>query len=365
MQLRVLATDDATPPRGSSRRIARAFVGGVVLLIVGGAIGWSVTTLLAPPKEVLQEIPYTYATAAEGSVGSTIAVTAVASWETSHVGTNRAAGTVTSMAWASGTEARPGDVLYSVDQRPVVVAAGNVPAYRDLTLGDRGEDVVQLQEMLRALGHQLSPDGIFRDSTRRAVIAWQKSLGVDATGAVGVGGIVFVPSLPARLTLDAEAIFRGAIVGGGERAVLALGVAPRFAIPVTSPQAAAMREGARVSLTGPGESAWSATVQSIESTGDEIELILSGEGDAPICADTCSSIPSTGETLMPAMVTTVEPVAGTVIPTAALRTGADGGLSVIDRRGAAHDVTVLATARGMTAVSGIEPGIAVRIPGGD
>ena len=46
-----------------------------------------------------------------------------------------------------------GDVLYRVDDDPVLLLCGTVPAYRDLDSGDRGKDVRQLNRNLRALGY--------------------------------------------------------------------------------------------------------------------------------------------------------------------------------------------------------------------
>ena len=45
-----------------------------------------------------------------------------------------------------------GDVLYRVDDDPVLLLCGTVPAYRDLHIGDEGKDVRQLNRNLRALG---------------------------------------------------------------------------------------------------------------------------------------------------------------------------------------------------------------------
>ena len=45
-----------------------------------------------------------------------------------------------------------GDVLYRVDEHPVLLLCGTVPAYRDLHTGDRGRDVWQLNRNLRRLG---------------------------------------------------------------------------------------------------------------------------------------------------------------------------------------------------------------------
>jgi lipoprotein-anchoring transpeptidase ErfK/SrfK len=55
-----------------------------------------------------------------------------------------------------------------------------------LQVGDRGADVLVLQERLRALGYWTdNPDGVFGELTRQAVYAVQKAAGISRDGVVG------------------------------------------------------------------------------------------------------------------------------------------------------------------------------------
>ncbi len=54
-----------------------------------------------------------------------------------------------------------------------------------LTLGDRGPEVKQLQQKLNQFGAGLDPDGDFGPATRGAIIAFQTAKGLSATGVVG------------------------------------------------------------------------------------------------------------------------------------------------------------------------------------
>lgn len=55
-----------------------------------------------------------------------------------------------------------------------------------LRLGDRGDDVLAVQERLRQLGYWLNaPDGIFGGPTQQAVYALQKAADVQRDGIVG------------------------------------------------------------------------------------------------------------------------------------------------------------------------------------
>jgi hypothetical protein len=60
---------------------------------------------------------------------------------------------------------------------------------------------------------------------------------------------------------------------------------------------------------------------------------------------------------------TVETVRGATVPSAALLTHPDGTVAVVDAAGEEHPVTVVASARGMSLIEGVELGLRVRLPG--
>jgi hypothetical protein len=55
----------------------------------------------------------------------------------------------------------------------------------DVDRGDKGQDVIEVQYQLRALGYSLSVDGTFGAQTDRAVRSWQRSNGLIVDGIVG------------------------------------------------------------------------------------------------------------------------------------------------------------------------------------
>jgi peptidoglycan hydrolase-like protein with peptidoglycan-binding domain len=111
------------------------------------------------------------------------------------------AGTVTWIA-DEGTTIRRGGVLHRIDQWPAVLLFGEVPAYRTLSSGEDGRDVRQLQRNLAALGFDddgdLEVDGEFDADTAEAVRDWQEALGLERTGVVELGDVVFAPG-PRRM----------------------------------------------------------------------------------------------------------------------------------------------------------------------
>lgn len=112
------------------------------------------------------------------------------------------AGTVTSTI-EEGTVVEQGDVLYSVDNEPVVVMYGDTPAFRTMREDDEGPDVLQLEEALVALGYdpdlQMTVDGVFTSYTEALVESWQLDAGFDDDGVIDLGAVLFIPG-PAVVT---------------------------------------------------------------------------------------------------------------------------------------------------------------------
>lgn len=104
---------------------------------------------------------------------------------------NRRAGTITALP-AQGGVVKRGEALYRVDNVPVLLLYGALPAYRPLGTGDTGPDVRQLEENLKAMGWSgFTVDDTFSGSTATAVRAWQRKLGLEQTGRLELGSVVF------------------------------------------------------------------------------------------------------------------------------------------------------------------------------
>lgn len=118
---------------------------------------------------------------------------------------NRLSGTVTRVAEA-GVFAQ-GDILYWVDEQPVVLLYGDLPQYRTIALPRmgtfEGPDVAQLKEALVALGYD--PDGTvvpgetFGGKAEAMVERWQADIGASEDGSVGVGEVIYA-SGPVEVT---------------------------------------------------------------------------------------------------------------------------------------------------------------------
>src|SRR5438876_5075621 len=110
---------------------------------------------------------------------------------------NRAHGIYTKLP-NGGDRVDCGDVLYRVNDHPVLLLCGSTPAYRSLSKGDSGPDVTELNANLVDLGYasraKLDPSShSFSSETASALEKLQAKLGEDRTGSLELGQAVFLP----------------------------------------------------------------------------------------------------------------------------------------------------------------------------
>jgi multidrug efflux system membrane fusion protein len=110
---------------------------------------------------------------------------------------DRVSGTFTWLPAVGATIGR-GGTLWRIDNQPVALMYGSVPAYRTLEQGvGDGPDVTELNENLIDLGYD--PYGAiadyenFSEATAAAVRRWQHAEGLSETGKVELGRVVFAP----------------------------------------------------------------------------------------------------------------------------------------------------------------------------
>jgi peptidoglycan hydrolase-like protein with peptidoglycan-binding domain len=348
----------------NSRRTILVWV-CLVCLLAGLGGGWAGSILLLPPKPIPPAEEFSLVRAINGSVGSQISLDADASWTMTPAGRNETAGVVTSVAVAQGATVNVGTVLYTVNLRPVVIAQGGIPSFESIGQNSRGADVVQLQTMLKTLGfYRGTVSGTAAGSTVSAIRAWQKSLGIAPSGLVQQGDLIYVPSLPSRVSLNQTAIAVGQSVAGSELAVETVSAEPSFQMSVSSSQAQLLTLGTRVTILD-GKKAWHAQIgtQTTKAQGLTTVRLVPSSG-ASICGSECADISLGGATNLQAQVITTPTVHGTVVPSAALTTVNVNNVEVTDSHGASHRVTVVASADGESVVTGIAAGLLVRISTG-
>ncbi|MFD5101662.1 peptidoglycan-binding protein [Streptomyces albidochromogenes] len=180
------------PPR--PRRARRLLVSCVVVLTAGAAAVVVVRDRAdgAPPAK----LPPSAATApvTRGDLTAEETLDGTLEYADDVYLPNRLAGTVTWTARPGATVSR-GGVLYRLDERPVVLLYGGIPAYRAFAPGmSDGGDVRQLEKNLVALGYTgFTVDETYTAYTAYAVKRWQRDLGLPRTGRLELGRVLFAP----------------------------------------------------------------------------------------------------------------------------------------------------------------------------
>ncbi|MEV7283460.1 peptidoglycan-binding protein [Streptomyces sp. NPDC093252] len=270
-------------------------------------------------------------------------------------------GTVT-VAAREGTTVRRGQALYELNDKPVTLLYGPVPAFREMRAGDRGSDVLQLERNLVALGYGrgLYVDPRYDEATAAAVERWQRDLNRTPTGRVGAGDVVFQPEEVTVVRADAALADR---VGPDTAVLTVASTRPVVRALLDQADGPLAARGTRVEVTlpggsaEPGEVAGTARPEDPEAAeaqnGITVEIALDGGADAVEGEDTgvSASVRFVGERREDVLVVPVEAIV-------ALR-GADGGYGLqVVAGGTARMVRVTTgmTADGLIEVSG--PGIA-------
>jgi peptidoglycan hydrolase-like protein with peptidoglycan-binding domain len=174
----------------------------------------------------------------------------------------RLAGTVTGLADTGSTVAR-GETLYEVDESPVLLLYGSVPAYRTMSPDTEGADVRQLERNLAKLGYEgFTVDKSYTDATAAAVEQWQEDLGWPATGTVELGQIVFGSG---ELRVGSHDAAVGDALQPGSPVLTLTGNQPVATVQLEVEDQALAEEGAPVSVVLPDGSSQDGEVSDVET----------------------------------------------------------------------------------------------------
>ncbi len=265
---------------------------------------------------------------------------------------------VTRIFKSAGSEVSAGTVLAEVAGRPLFAFAGSVPVYRDLTVGETGQDVAQLQTGLESLGYSIGSDepGTFGAGTSAAVTAYYHAIGYSvpqqvtpasgsqpATTTVMVPAteLMFVPQLPA--TVVSYAVTVGQLVSG-PLVTLAMG-APVVDGQLDPADAGLVRAGMSVQIgtEGGGGAVGEGTVTSVGTTAQTTNSIAGGSYVAMgVATATALPVSMVGQDVQ--LTITAAHSAGPVlaVPVAAVFAAPDGGtyVTVVTARGSQVRVEV-------------------------
>jgi hypothetical protein len=212
----------------------------------------------AASRPTHRAVPTGLATVARRSLSETTPVSGTLGYAGAYTVLGGLSGKLTALP-AVGRVIRNGQVLYRVDDAPVVLLYGATPAYRALAEGAAGKDVWQLNRDLAALGYaDPAPSDRFGWATKVGVERLQARLGVLQTGVLALGQVVFLPTA-ARVTEVRAGL--GAPAGG---AVLsATSTAREVDVDLDAGLQSQVRRGDRVAITLPDGAATPGRVVSV------------------------------------------------------------------------------------------------------
>jgi Putative peptidoglycan binding domain len=176
---------------------------GAVALIAVAATGGVVAAI--SPKQATpaaQEPPANTAVVERGTLSARLTIYGTLTYRARPDGSpysviNQSRGVYTELP-VDGDKVACGDVLYRVDDQPVLLMCGTVPAYRDLQAGDVGNDVRQLNTNLHNLGYDagiaIDPNNSgFTWRTQQALEKLQHDKGFEVTGQLRIADAAFLP----------------------------------------------------------------------------------------------------------------------------------------------------------------------------
>ncbi|WP_211195834.1 peptidoglycan-binding domain-containing protein [Agromyces sp. H66] len=245
--------------------------------------------------------------------------------------TLRGRGGVVTWLPAAGSVIERGGQLVRIDERPIVLLYGELPAYRALEIGATGADVQQFEENLAALGYTgFDVDTSFTWATAEAVMEWQETLGVEETGSIAPGSVHYA-SGPVQVSEVSAAVGDDA---GGDL----LGVASQSRMVTVDLEESDVRYavvGTAVTVTLPDGSSFPAAISSAETVvipGEE-DLMGGGGDDTTVLRVTVAPDDPADLTAYGSSTAKVEFVADRrdavlTVPVAALLALAEGGYGV-------------------------------------
>ena len=224
---------------------------------------------------------------------------------------NQAQGTYTKLP-VLGQVISQGQVLYRVNDSPVVLLYGSTPAYRSMSAGATGADVAELNADLVALGYatpaELSPtSSVFGSATTTALEKLQADLGVTQNGALSLGQVVFEPT---AIRVTSRSAQLGGSTQTGQTVMQGSSTTRQVQMALDASQQTEVTVGDKVTITLPNNRTAPGVVSSVGTVATCPSSPGSGGSKSSSAApgtDTCSSDSSSGTSTTPTITVDVTP----------------------------------------------------------
>lgn len=290
-----------------------AAAAGLAVAIAAGVVVTACGAKPAAPAAL--QPPTNTATVEKGELSATVSVAGTLTYRARPDGSpysvvNQAQGIYTQLP-TLGQVVSQGQVLYLVDESPVVLLYGSIPAYRALSAGATGADVAQLNADLVALRYassaQLDPTSAsFGPATTTALEKLQATLGMTPDGTLSLGQAVFEPAAVRVTALSAQL---GATSQPGQMVMQATSTTRQVQVALDASQQTDLAVGDKVTITLPDNQTTPGVVSSVGTVANcppTSEPGGSSSSSAATGTDTCSSA-SSGSSSSPTITVVVTP----------------------------------------------------------
>lgn len=320
---------------GRRRYAGAIIVGAVAMICLGIGAGY----LLAPapvPGSLASDTGASEVGVEPITFDDPRQVTLIPSASTATLLTVNRPGVVTAFSCAPGSAINSGDIAIAIDDQPIPYLALRIPLWRDLALGDTGDDVRSLQESLAAMGFGTRADGEYGQETARAVTAFKEQVGLDLKDPnLSRSDVVWIPSTTVTIA-TCTAQLGQELSAPGEISQTEVGLASVSIEGIDSAATPGSRALVFDSLT-----------ISLSDPLDEIsdpELLSALRASAQYAAWKSSE----GETKITATVSLAEPITAYVVPPSSLL--GDGTHTCVVADGVAQQVRVLSSTLGRVVI---------------
>ncbi len=328
-----------------------------LITVVAIVATWFAARALTPPRATAPDVEIDYYTVESGEIYWAAPLNANVTWTTSMTGFAATAGTITSLN-ITDDQIKAGDKIYTINLEPSFAIVGATPAFRDLTQGDQGPDVAQLQTFLG-----LKPSGRFDATTRAGVEKWQRSAGITPDGVVHLGQLLVFPSLPIPAKY-ADGIEVGSVVSQGQAIVHTFSASPMITVTASDNPELPIKAGMSASIVA-GDKEYPGVLKPWDSPdAAEPQLAVTLEDGTSACTRDCATqIPHNNQAKITVKVNVIPPTQGLVAPISAIRTDASGSNVVTLKDGTLAPVDVVVAHGGRAVITGIDAGASIKLFG--
>ena len=352
------------------RRRRRTTLTALAVLAAGGAL----TAILLARSDSSQAaddttptLPPNTAKVTQQTLKDTETADGELGYGTTSTAVSRGAGTVTALP-DSGQQFHRGQPVFSVNNKPTSLMYGALPAYRRLAVDSEGPDVLQLEQNLKALGYTgFTVDDEYTSNTADAVEEWQEDRGLDETGSVELGQVLFATG-PIRV--DSLAAQEGAPTAPGQQLLTYTATKKAVTVKLEAADQRLAKKNAKVTVTLPDD-------KTVEGRVDKVSTVIvpaAAQNEEPtteieviVAVDNQNALANYSNASVDVTFTAAERKNVLTVPVAALLALSEGGFGVEVTDGTSSEYVAVksglfASGRVEISGSGIAAGVSVGVP---